>query len=138
MATGRIINNGTLAPSGKMIGRERAPVPSLAQGLSGSTMKRWAGAPKTDTEMQDAANARRAARAKPLSSSKPVSHADLEAATKSFPSSLKFEGKVFSRTGKVGTNTKSGLPSAEYRSYGQGGHEDDRVWRDSSGKVARD
>ncbi len=64
--------------------------------------------------------------------------AELKAATASFPMTVKFKGKTYSRTSKVGTNFKSGLPSAEYRSYGESGHEDDRVWRDASGKVEED
>lgn len=140
----------------------RDPAPSLAQGLSGSSMKKWAAGPtKTDTERQDAANARRARWGSARKSDEPdpergravakgqalsrglnpnlkKTEAELQAATKSFPMSVKFEGKTFSKTGKVGTNMKSGEPSAEYRSYGASGHEDDRVWRTASGKIARD
>lgn len=66
------------------------------------------------------------------------SEEDLQKETKSFPYSLKFGGKTFSKTGKVGTDMKTGEASAEYRSYGAAGDEDDRVWRTASGKVARD
>lgn len=49
------------------------------------------------------------------------------------PFEVTHKGKTYTRTGKVGTNVKTGESSAEYKNVGQGG--DARVWRTRSGKI---
>jgi hypothetical protein len=46
------------------------------------------------------------------------------------PPTLTHKGKTFQRTGKLGSNRASGLPSAEYE-----GEDGSRMWRDVNGSV---
>lgn len=55
-----------------------------------------------------------------------------------FPAAVKFDGKTFGRTGKIGKRMSDGTPTAEYRNHGASGREDDRVWHGLDGKTMRD
>lgn len=53
-----------------------------------------------------------------------------------FPSLITFQGKKLRMTGKVGHNSRTGEPSAEYRVIEEG--TDERAWRTISGKIEWD
>lgn len=53
-----------------------------------------------------------------------------------FPRQVEYGGRMYSATGKVGTVTKTGLPSAEYQLRCDG--MESRVWVDVSGNITKD
>lgn len=52
-----------------------------------------------------------------------------------FPTFITYQGKQYAKTGKTGTNNKSGNATAEYRYHPESGKADERVWFDPKTKV---